>query len=744
MTQAGRTQRFIAAAAALGMGGIGWLGWASGPAGAAPAAPIAQQTFSGATNVVAVEVPVQVIKDGEPVRGLTAKDFEVYDGRRKVNVTGFEMLDLAAPAGLPSAQVPVAARRHFLMLFDLSFSEPKSIVKAREAAATVVDGLHPTDLVAVATYSSLSGPQLVLGFTPDRRQIAKALATLGLPKLIDRSPDPLRLVLAQTQYDFATVPTIPNSGRNAETKDAVEAFKQDNLVDNLRTIAASSEHADRAAQQQMVRNLTGSFSGLAKLMGEVSGRKYVVYLSEGYDSSLISGKAPTTGAPLGDPGEEPAAVDIGNSDRIQAGTNASGADDKFGDTRSQNAVEKMLEEFRRADCVIQAVDIGGLRTSGAALGDQRASGRDALFNMAKSTGGELFENYNDLSAAMGQMLRRTGVTYVLSFQPEDLKTDGSFHKLRVELKNAPRGARVIYRPGFYAPRPYKEQPVLQRLLETANDVMGTESGAIASTVTAASFTGDGKGRAHVPVVVEVDGPSLLAGKQDPTLPVEIYIYALDQNGSVQDFVTQTLGLDLTKAESQLRQTGLRYFANLELGPGKYSIRTLVRNGNTGGSSLRVTDLVVPPQGAPALLPALFQDAAPGRWINQRQAKKAGQPDPPYLFMLKGQPWVPTGRPALGAGQDARVILQGYNLGGDWKAEAKVLDAGGRELPGGTLKLGEKEAGSGAEPARVTATFRPPNLPPGDYTLSVTVTDGAGKAETSLARFAVGGAAHGGR
>ncbi len=112
-------------------------------------------------------------------------------------------------------------------------------------------------------------------------------------------------------------------------------------------------------------------------------------------------------------------------------------------------------------------------------------------------------------------------------------------------------------------------------------------------------------------------------------------------------------------------------------------------------------------------------------------------------MLKGQAWVPTGRPASAAGQDARVILQGYNLGGDWKAEAKVLDAGGRELPGATLKLGEKEAASGAEPARVTATFHPPNLPPGDYTLSVTVTDGAGKAETSLARFAVGGAAHGG-
>ncbi|HEY7215434.1 MAG TPA: hypothetical protein VIC28_12440, partial [Thermoanaerobaculia bacterium] len=101
---------------------------------------LAQQTFSGATEVVVVEVPVQVVKDGEPVRGLTANDFEVFDGRRKVPVTGFEVLDLAtaAPAGAAAeAQIPASARRHFLMLFDLSFSEPKALAKARDAAKDV-------------------------------------------------------------------------------------------------------------------------------------------------------------------------------------------------------------------------------------------------------------------------------------------------------------------------------------------------------------------------------------------------------------------------------------------------------------------------------------------------------------------------------------------------------------------------------------------------------------------------------
>ncbi|HEX3128967.1 MAG TPA: hypothetical protein VH394_16660, partial [Thermoanaerobaculia bacterium] len=64
-----------------------------------------QQGFADVTEVVAVEVPVQVIRDGEPVRGLTADDFEIYDGRKKMPITGFEVLDLqTAPAEKPEAR----------------------------------------------------------------------------------------------------------------------------------------------------------------------------------------------------------------------------------------------------------------------------------------------------------------------------------------------------------------------------------------------------------------------------------------------------------------------------------------------------------------------------------------------------------------------------------------------------------------------------------------------------------------
>jgi len=54
------------------------------------------QSFTETTDVLAVEVPVQVLdKDGEPVRGLKADDFAVFDGRKQQPVTGFEVLYLS-------------------------------------------------------------------------------------------------------------------------------------------------------------------------------------------------------------------------------------------------------------------------------------------------------------------------------------------------------------------------------------------------------------------------------------------------------------------------------------------------------------------------------------------------------------------------------------------------------------------------------------------------------------------------
>jgi VWFA-related protein len=709
---AGGTIRRGAVVALFGLLAVVRL-WGQPPSGAPPA-PDPRPSFSGTTQVLSIEVPVQVVRDGQPVRGLRAGDFEVWEGRRKLPVTGFEVLDLTA--GGRSAAGPAAARRHFLFLFDLAFSEPKSVARARQAAAGLLSQLQPSDLVAVATYSALRGPQLVLGYTADRRQIQTALASLGLPDLT-HPVDPLRLVLQE----------VLGGGNVAGV---ARPFSRDILTElndpasgvPLEAVIQGVEQADRSALKTQVQTFTRSLSDLARQMAVVEGRKYLIFLSEGFDIALLQGTS--------DPGHEDAMRDeilAGESWKIPS-------EERYGLTETTNAVERMLEEFRRADCTIQSVDIGGLR-AGADQTPTRAGGRDSLLMMARGTGGELYESFNDLGAAMRQLLQRTSVTYVLAVEPERAADEG-FHHLRVELKNAPRGARLVHRLGYYPPKPYAQEDPIEKLLAAANQVMsGEDSDAVGTSVLAVPFRAPGE-KASVPVLVGVDGPSLLAGSQPPSLPVEIYAYALDEGGAVHDFFTQTVGLDLTKTASSVRQEGLELFGHLDLLPGDYSLRVLVRNGANGLSGLKVTPLHVPAfvPGEAVLLPPLVP--ATGHPLLVHQGSGEGAPPFANPFLLRDQPFVPAVKPALEPGQPVRLVLAGYNLGpAPWKGEAAVVAVDGHETPAGPLAIAGLLAGGEGKPDRAVASFRlPAGLKPGDYELRVTL-GGALPCSSSL-RFAV--------
>src|SRR6266542_5543754 len=171
----------------------------------APAA--AQKTGAGVVQekatVTVVEVPVNVLgKDGKPLAGLTAADFELYDNGKKQEITGFEVANLRPPAAEavnPFVEAPpAAARRHWLLVFDLSYASPSALIRARDGARSFVENeMGPTDLAGVATISIENGWKLVENFTADRVQLRHAIGTLGLIKSEVRASDPLSFAFVQ-------------------------------------------------------------------------------------------------------------------------------------------------------------------------------------------------------------------------------------------------------------------------------------------------------------------------------------------------------------------------------------------------------------------------------------------------------------------------------------------------------------------------------------------------------------------
>jgi len=668
-------------------------------------------TFRGETSVVAVEISVQVLAGGKPVRGLGRENFEVMHHGKKIRITDFDVVDLAALEPLLAsavATIPQSGRRHFLMLFDLAFSDPQRVMRARQAAKDVLDKLHPSDAVAVATYggSSGDGARLVLGFSLDRRQVAFAIDTLGFADDAVLPTDPLGLASADLPGSLASIspPTI-RAGLESDL---------DRLV----------QGGARRAMTAEIQVFTKAMAELAGWLRPVQGRKHVIFFSQGFDSSVMMGVG---GASAGERRLlEDQARFIANGQYWKVDTNI-----RHGDWTSLNDLSTALVEFVRADATIQSVDITGLPATGGVGGaNGRASapastgpnpGINGLFMMADDTGGELYENYNDLGEAMGDLLARTGVTYVLTIQPE-VPLDGEYHPLKVRLKGGPRGARVLHRPGYFAPRPYSELTIGERNASAASLVMGgADTGSIdCSVLTLVSTVASEPGR--VAVLIEIDGPSLIASATGRQIPLEIFAYVLAADGTVHDYFAQTLKLDLEELGERLGDGGLKVWGHFDLGAGKYLSRVLVRNGLTGEIGLRTGLFDVLPPGTPRLLPPLVPDPA-GQWIVARLDIKTATSGSGSPFTLFGREFVPSARPHLVSGEPIDLRLAGVALD-DLVAIDGVLkrdgDAGGGTIAAARLVLlpsGDTE---------LVATFDPGPVAAGDYTLEINVSNAAGE------------------
>ncbi len=700
---------------------------------AGAAAPPSRPTFEDTSQVVAVEVPVNAVgRDGEPIRGLTAADFEVYDGNELQKVTSFEVIDLKlrqgalgtaeAPAPQREAELTPSARRHFLFLFDLSFSSPTSVIKARQAARDfVLKSLHPTDLAAVATYSLETGPKLVVTFTPDRAQLARAIDTLGFRQALDaRLSDPLHFMI--------DTPASASQEAAMNISDGLDlrAQKDQALFEYLKSITFASERQERQFQISRIAGYSRSLGEMARALNAVKGRKHVFYFSEGFDSRLLLGRQTTD--------QE---ADEDNFSIMRGQNWMVDNDARYGNTSLQKNLERMLDEFRRADCVIESVDIGGLRAGNDQQG--RPSGQEGLFYLANETGGELFKDANDLRQPLDRVLERTSITYLLTFERSDLKPDGAFHRLRVKAK-LPPGARLSHRAGYYAPRPFKElDPLEKNLLASDGIASAHPKRDIDVNVLAAAFRASPT-LAYVPVILEVGGRSLLEGSSGGKLNVEIYSYVSDSEGQMRDFFNQRVDLDLGKGRQGMVDGGIKYYGHFDLPPGQYDVRVLVRNADTGRTGVQTAHVDVPTydQAKPVLLPPFFMEDRQ-KWLLVRETDHQGgqQSSVVYPFTVDGEPYVPAARPTLRRESPAKLCLVAYNLGkGDLAVQGEVVAVDGTASPSGKLSKVQRTATGIPGLDKLVATFDPAGLNAGSYVLKVAVTDPAGHRQTNSLPFQV--------
>jgi VWFA-related protein len=614
----------------------------------------------------------------------------------------------------PAEPAPPAGRRHFLLLFDLSFSKPVQIVHAREAAARFLEnGMAPDDLAAVATSSVDLGVRLLVTFTSDRRQLIAAIRSVGLPRAQEPAIDPL--VFA---FSLPSDPTL-SQGRSGESAGGSLAGGGLNPIDpslaRIFTVMAQRAN-DHFAINQVERHLS-EVASLAFALNVVEGKKTIIYFSEGFDGRLLFGSLSNQKA------EEIQA----NNDAILNGKFFSEIDiEHYSSNPSlQRHLDDTLSLLRRSDCTVYPIDLAGLKAGSDANLGPDVHGEDELFAFADGTGGEVLKNTNDFEGQMRRIAEKTSLTYVLTFRPTKKSGPGAFHRLKVRVRV--KGARVSARAGYYETRLFRALNPLERSLSAA-DVITHEKKESSFPMEVLAIALQEQPLARVPVILEVSGEELLRGVSSQTLRLGLYVYAVAESGEVIDFFTRAVALDLARQGALLRAGVFRYCGSLRLLPGRYRLRALVRDEDQGRSSFRTASLEVPDaaDAGVRVLPPLFFESGGASGVSV--SEPAGKESAPAaaVFEIAGEGFFPRLRPGLTAGRAARLCLMIYPRAGasadSLQIDATVRDAHGRvSAPAGFAVLGHSSPDSTGL-LKLLVEFTPHLLPPGEYSLSVTVHD----------------------
>jgi VWFA-related protein len=123
-----------------------------------------------------------------------------------------------------------------------------------------------------------------------------------------------------------------------------------------------------------------------------------------------------------------------------------------GFTQPVEDVRDLFQAANRTNTAIYPLDPRGLtmangRTTSGMIMNGLMSDRDAMETLAAETGGRAIVQKNDLSAALGQVIRDSRAYYLIAYESPH-PDDGKFHKVSVRVKR--RGASVFARTGYWA------------------------------------------------------------------------------------------------------------------------------------------------------------------------------------------------------------------------------------------------------------------------------------------------------
>ncbi|PYU77478.1 MAG: VWA domain-containing protein, partial [Acidobacteria bacterium] len=361
-----------------------------------------------------------VVKDkkGNPIEGLTAKDFIVAENGVPQAIRFCEHQELAgAQSAAPVApskpedikiyrdlartrispetpgNIRYKDRRLLALYFDMTAMPPPDQLRALAAAQKFIrTEMTSADLVSILRYSG-GAVDVLLDFTAERNRLLSVIATLivGEGQGSDESTD------------------------DASRSDTGAAFGQDDSEFNI-------FNTDRQL---------AALETAAKMLGQLSEKKSLVYFASGLRLNGADNQA-----------QLHATIDAA----IRSGVSFWPID-----------ARGLVAQAPLGDATKGSPGNMGMYSGASALavttGFQQS--QDTLYALAGDTGGKALLDYNDLTRGIVEAQQTVSSYYILGYYTSNAAQDGKFRRIKISL-NSNLSANLDYRQGYYAGKQFSK------------------------------------------------------------------------------------------------------------------------------------------------------------------------------------------------------------------------------------------------------------------------------------------------
>jgi VWFA-related protein len=534
---------------------------AKGAQAAAAQPPGQPYTFTMNINTVMEAVSVKD-KSGKTIEGLTAKDFVVTEDNVPQTITFCDfqkMEDTVLPTIEAPKAPPIAAekeqpkvqaltrteispeapgdlkyrnRRLLVLYFDLTAMPPTDQFRAFDAADKfITKQMKTADLMAIVKYDG-EATRVLVDFTDKRDELLMAVNKMAIA---DEGLDELNT--------------------DADASDTGSAFGEDDSEFNL-----FNTNRQLAALQTAV-----------KMLGSLNEKKVLIYFASGLQLNGIDNQA-----------------------QFQATTNAA----------------------IKANTVIFSIDARGLvalapmgnATQGSPGGAAMYNGggamaqstrfqasQDTMYALATDTGGKALLDNNDLSMGVQQAEASVSDYYLIGYNTTNSKLDGKMRRIKITLKEYP-DAKLDFRQVYFANKTWEKFTSSDKDRQLQDALMAMDPLTEIDLSLQINYFQLNSAEYFTGIALKVPGSELALARKGGAerTTIDLIGEVKDEYGSTVGNIRDHVDQKLTgETAAQLAHMPLEWDTNLVLLPGKYLIKVLARDDETGRIGTFIKNFVVP-------------------------------------------------------------------------------------------------------------------------------------------------------